>query len=164
MNRINLRIIAAIIFICLTALLVCACGNREPKDITLAELDAAVSPTVANSSKLTVMDDDYIAGMISPDLTVSGDRILKLQTEGTELDQYGLFKLPNEKAVESAVTLLESYIKVLSDSWGAFNYLPGEQVKLDSAKVSREGNYVWFTILSADETAAFDDAVKSAIY
>ncbi len=139
-------------------------GNTDVKkpevfknDITAVEFAERFDSILLNGTKLTAVDDDYINGMLELNLNDVTEYVLKIQTSGTEVDQYGIFKTTSETKAEELADSVQSYLQMLSDNWQNFNYLPEEMPKIKAAEVKSAGLYVVFVIATEDEkTAIFD--------
>lgn len=127
-------------------------------DITAIEFAERFDSMLLNGTKLTAVDDDYINGMLELNLNDVTEYVLKIQTSGTEVDQYGIFKTTSEIKAEALADSVKSYLEMLSDNWQNFNYLPEEMPKINAAEVKSAGLYVVFVIATEDEkTAVFDE-------
>lgn len=140
-------------------------GNTDVKntklfksDIPAIEFAERFDSLLLNGTKLTAVDDDYINGMLELNLGDVTEYVLKIQTSGTEVDQYGIFKTTNEIKAEALADSVKSYLETLRDNWQNFNYLPEEMPKINAAEVKSAGLYVIFVIATEDEkTAVFDE-------
>lgn len=127
-------------------------------DITAVEFSEQFDTILVNGAKLTAVDDDYITGMLELNLDDVTEYVLKIQTSGTEVDQYGIFKTTSEIKAEELAGSVKSYLEMLSDNWQNFNYLPEEMPKINAAEVKSAGLYVVFVIATEDEkTAIFEE-------
>lgn len=116
---------------------------------------AMLEGALANASMLTAVEDDYVEAMMSVDLANVEEYTVRIQTMGTAIDQYGIFKATDEKAAKTLCENLQSYIDTTRSNWENFNYLPEETPKLDGAKAVQKGVYVVYVVASADERDAF---------
>jgi hypothetical protein len=127
-------------------------------DITAVKFAERFDSILLNGTKLTAVDDDYINGMLELNLNDVTEYVLKIQTSGTEVDQYGIFKTTSKITAEGLADSVKSYLQMLSDNWQNFNYLPEEMPKINAAEVKSAGLYVVFVIATEDEkTAVFDE-------
>ena len=133
-----------------------ACGGSASADVPVAELVTALSGTLSNADKLTDAGGDYVSGMLELDTDLFREYVLMLQTKGTEIDQYGIFRVRDIRDAESVASTLENYLRTMRNNWDALPYLPEERPKLDQAAVRTVGEYVVFTILSAEDTEALN--------
>jgi hypothetical protein len=127
-------------------------------DISAAEFAGRFDALLLNAAKLTAVDDDYVKGMLGLNLDNVSEYVLKVQTSGTAVDQYGIFKTTGEKEAEALAVSVKAYLQMLNDNWGNFNYLPEEMPKIKAAEVKSAGVYVVFVIASENEkTAVFNE-------
>lgn len=132
-------------------------ANVIKNDISAAEIAGHFDALLINAAKLTAVDDDYVTGMLGLNLNNVSEYVLKVQTSGTEIDQYGVFKTTGEKEAETLAVSVKAYLDMLNDNWGNFSYLPEEMPKIKAAEVKSAGVYVVFVIASEQEkTAVFD--------
>ena len=161
------RLLALILAI-ISMLVFASCANNSSNadETTVDEGKEVVTPdiptfatmlegTLANASKLTAVEDDYVEAMMSVDLTNVEEYTVRIQTMGTAIDQYGVFKATDDKSAKALCENLQSYIDTTRDNWENFNYLPEETPKLDGAKAVQKGVYVVYVVASADERDAF---------
>jgi hypothetical protein len=132
-------------------------------DVPVSEIAARYDRLLSNVAKLTAVDNDYITGMLGLDLDNVSEYVLKVQTSGTEVDSYGIFKLTDEAQAGSLAGSIRDYLDMLNDNWENFNYLPEEMPKIKAAEVKSAGVYVTFVIASEDEKNAVFDEFYSAI-
>ena len=150
--------------LCLSVMLISCGGDSDVvSDVPVVELSTAVDGLIANGSKLSAVDGDYVKGSLELDTALLEDYILKIQVSGTEIDQYGIFKAADEANIEAVENALNSYLDTMRTNWGNFNYLPEEKVKLDNSSVETIGSYVVFTILSEDESTAVIDRINEML-
>lgn len=153
------------VFIILAAILAIgsSCAKKELPDLEVGEISAKFDELIANADKLSATDFSYVENMFDISSDLLTESVVKMQTSGTEIDQYGIFKAVDEDAAQTVKADVQAYVDSLRENWEAFNYLPEEMVKIKSAEVYSTGRYVYYTILSADETAAVTDAFNSLI-
>jgi len=149
--------------LCLSVMLISCGGSDTVSDVPVSELSTAVDGLIANGSKLSAVDGDYVKGSLELDTALLEDYILKIQVSGTEIDQYGIFKASDEANIEAVENALNTYLDTMRTNWGNFNYLPEEKVKLDNSSVETIGSYVVFTILSEDESTAVIDRINEML-
>ncbi len=144
--------------------------NEEESDfnysnITIENISETVEKYMGNSNKLSAVNDDYIVGMIELDLDLIDEYTLKMQTMGTQTDQYGIFLAKDEKAAAEIGSALDVYLKLLYENSADFNYLPEEIPKLEAAETHIKGSYVFYIIASENEVTSavgsFDEMFKN---
>ncbi len=146
------------VFLVLLLFLSASCSSEKipayNSDIPAALLAESFDVLLVNGARLSAVDDDYITGMIGLDLEDVTDYILKIQTSGTEIDQYGVFRTSSEVKASELAGSVETYLDMLRENWGNFNYLPAEMPKINAAEVRSAGIYVLFVVASEDEKKA----------
>ena len=160
--------IVALLLALITVLAFASCGEKSPvtDETTVEDVKDVVTPDIphfatllegalSNASKLTAVEDDYVEAMMEIDLTNVEAYTVRIQTMGTAIDQYGIFKAADEKAAKALCEELQSYIDTTRENWENFNYLPEETPKLDGAKATQKGVYVFYVIANANEREAF---------
>jgi hypothetical protein len=136
-------------------------NNRLNDDISAEEFAGRFEPLLSNGAKLTAVDDDYISGMLGLNTDDISEYILKIQTTGTEVDQYGIFKVTAANKTEAVADSIKNYLDMLNENWQNFYYLPEEMPKINAAEVKSAGLYVVFVIAAEEEkTAVFDEFDK----
>ncbi len=142
-----------------------ACGGASVKDnVACADLATAVESGAGGSIDMIDAPDSYIAGTMKMSSSDYADKVVKINSRGINVDEYGIFKGADKKQTESIKAALEAYIQLRKDIWIA-DYMPEEYPKLDNSEIKVVGNYVMYTILSneARDTAvkSFEDALKN---
>lgn len=152
----------------LTAMTVCclaACGESTASyatDISVADLSAAADAAIGGENPLTVVPDDYIIGMNQIDISVFADYVVKMQTIGANIDEYGIFKAPDSESVASIEKIAKDYIQMRIDTWNP-SYLAEDRPKVDNATVKVMGQYVMYCILADDAKSAAFAAVENKL-
>lgn len=168
-----MKTIASLLILIMLALPLACCkggsGNADKGDDNTALRDdipaeafsAEFDKLFSNSSKLTAVGDDYVRGMVELDLDRVSDYVLKVQTSGTEVDQYGIFKAQSAADAEALADSIAAYLDTLRNNWDNFNYLPEEMPKIKAAEVKTAGVYVVFVVASDSEKKAVFDKFDS---
>ena len=131
-------------------------------NIPLVDISAAVNKVLSNADKLSSIDTSLLVGIADLNVDIIEDYVIMMQTKGTEIDQYGLFKVKEENVAELKKTL-ETYIEILNKNQADFNYLPTETIKLKEAEVFVNGTYVFYSIMSAEDKIAFINTYNDVI-
>lgn len=159
-----MKIFKMLSLILLISLILCACSSKSVKtDISASEIAEAFTPLLSNADNLSPVSADYVFGMLEIDTSLLSDFVLKIQTAGTEIDQYGVFKVIDPGTVPAVESAVGSYLGSLRSNFEAFNYLPEEKTKLDSAECRTLGSYVVFAILSPSEKEAVFNELDSLL-
>ena len=108
--------IVALLLALITVLAFASCGEKSPvtDETTVEDVKDVVTPDIphfatllegalSNASKLTAVEDDYVEAMMEIDLTNVEAYTVRIQTMGTAIDQYGIFKAADEKGVKVLV-------------------------------------------------------------
>lgn len=141
-----------------------SCGEENVNpDVPLADISTAVNNILSNADKLSSVDTALLVGISNLNVELIDDYIVMLQTKGTEIDQYGIFKVSDNTKAEELKKSLNDYITILQTNQEDFNYLPEETVKLKEAEVFAVGPYVVYTIMSADDKTAFKNTFNDMI-
>ncbi len=90
------------------------------------------------------------------------DHALRYSVRSDNIDEFGIFHAPDEKAKAELLAVTESYIEEMKKSKRTFieSYAPNETPKLDSAEVRDYGNYVAYAVLSEDNCELFFETVE----
>lgn len=150
-KRISVSLLALVLIVSILG----SCSSGGTKEVTLTQLQDAVSAAVTNKADMSDFAIDTMQSFysdINPEL-VKEYKAMRT-TQGTSADQFGVFICKDEAAAKEFSSQLSSGIKTLAESAANFNYTPEEQPKLDNAKVETNGKYVMFAILSDTERAA----------
>lgn len=157
----NMRRISALLAICLTLCLFAACGGVKD-DVPVAEIVAAVDSAVG-AENLVAVEENYIRGRLKLDVSGCDEYSVKINSMGTNVDEYGLFKAKDEKEAAALAADVQSYLDERLSTW-MDEYMPEEKPKVENATVKTQGVYVMYTILSDKGAAAafktLDEAVK----
>ena len=157
----SLVIIAAMAFTCAAAT---ACGETVTykADIAASTLAAAADAAMPEDSSMTAVPADYIKGMMQIDVSAFADYVVKIQSSGINIDEYGIFKAPSDEAVDEIKGIVESYLAMRLDTW-MDEYMPEEKPKLQSATVKVMGKYVVYCILSEDVKGDVFAAIENTL-
>jgi len=154
-----------VVCLLLCVMIFASCGKSEEAfaSVPAAELSGALSPLLVNSAKLAAVDDDYVKFMLEIDLETVEEYVLLQQNSGTEIDQYGIFKVKEDGDTQAISDKITAYLDAMLSNFDNFNYMPGERVKLADARVEVIGDYVIYTVLSADESDAVFEKMDEMI-
>lgn len=151
-----------IIFICAIMFFSCSEDKVNP-DISLADISTAVNGVISNADKLSSVDTALLEGIADLETDIFDEYVMMLQTKGTEIDQYAIFRVYDSEKIKELEKTLNDYIHILQTNQEDFNYLPEETVKLKEAEVFTAGPYVVYTIMSADDKTAFKNTFNDMI-
>lgn len=154
------------ILLCLAALLCLgACGKKAAwrTDVPLDKLAETVEKHLDGGS-LAAMQESYLKGAMKLDPAIFADWLVKINAYGANIDEYGIFKAPDEAGVAAVKQAAEDYLKLRRDTWME-EYMPEEKPKLTQAEVKVCGLYVIYAIVSDDARGKiltdFENALKN---
>ena len=149
----------------LCLILFAGCGGEDAikLDIPLTDISAAVNKVLSNADKLSSVDTSLLEGIANLNPELFEEYVMMLQTKGTEIDQYAIFWAVDTDKVAELKKSLNEYINILTTNQQDFNYLPEETVKLKEAEVFSAGSYIVYTIMSAEDKAAFKEVFNDVI-
>ncbi len=157
--------IACILLILSVLLALGACGKKETwrTDVPLSSLADAVEKHL-DAGSLASMQESYLKGIMKMDPSLFADWVVKINAYGANIDEYGVFKAPDEAGVAAVKQAAEDYLKLRRDSWME-EYMPEEKPKLTQAEVKVCGLYVIYVIVADDVRgpilADFANALKN---
>lgn len=159
------NITAVIAVTLLLALLLSACGSKKAKnDVDVSELGGTIDAAIGNTGDMVDAPDSYITGSMKLDVANISEYIVKINSRGVNIDEYGIFKAADDAQLKELQALVKGYLQFRLDSW-MVEYMPEELPKLQSAEVKTVGNYVMYAILSdanrKSALAAFEDALTA---
>ncbi len=142
-----------------------ACGKKAAwrTDVPLDKLAEAVEQHLDGGS-LAAMQESYLKGAMKMDTSLFSEWLVKINAYGANIDEYGIFKAPDEAGVAKVKQAAEDYLKLRRDTWME-EYMPEEKPKLTQAEVKVCGLYVIYAIVSDDVRepilSAFEAALKA---
>lgn len=145
MKKIRL-IAAALLLILLLGL--CACGAKYVEDMPMSRF-ATIIDTRMGGQDLAEMNSGYLSGAMHLDPASFASYVVKLNSKGVNIDEYGVFRAPDAKSVDAVKDSIEGYLKMRRDTWMK-EYMPEEKPKLDKAEVKVYGIYVLYVIAADD--------------
>lgn len=171
---------AIIVLLCLSMLFSCSKNNNAdiPKDseeidnftdteqtvqLSADELSSEIDKLMVNASKLTKIGNEYIELILELDTSVIADSCVKVQTAGTEADQYGIFVCGSAEDANKIAEQLNNYLNTLRDSWDNFDYLPEEAPKIAAAEVRKNSCSVCYVIASENEKSGIFNLFDNTI-
>ena len=161
----KLTFIAALL-LCLCTLLNACSSYRD--DVSVNDITAAVLNSVSTVDGYTAADADYISLEFSnPDAINSNvsEWMICASTSSQTVDEFGIFHVKADGDISAVKQEVESYVQALQVKLEVYleNYAPSEKTKLQNAQVFVFGNYVVFTMLTDEDTAAVKTAVQTSL-
>jgi hypothetical protein len=108
------------------------------------------------------MQESYLKGAMKLDPSIFSEWLVKINAYGANIDEYGIFKAPDEAGVAAVREAAEGYLKLRRDTWME-EYMPEEKPKLTQAEVKVCGLYVFYTIVSDDVRAQIASDLENAL-
>ena len=144
------RLIAALLLLCL-CLCFAACGAKYRTDVPFDRLITLIDGQMSGSD-LSEMNSGYLSGAMHLDPSIFGNYMVKLNSKGVNIDEYGIFRAPDEKSVDSVKDEIEDYLAFYRNSktTSIMQYMPEEMPKLEKAEVKVYGIYVLYVIAADD--------------
>lgn len=149
-----------------------ACNNGNWRtDLTSAALNDVVTAALPEGDGRASVSDDYISPSAWGEnygdymAKVEDHRITLSAESDMNVDEWGIFRLKSAKDAASFKSFVETYLegKQLRMKPLLESYNQAELPKLDCAKVTVCGSYVFYTILNAEDTAAAHSAFEKAL-
>jgi hypothetical protein len=146
---------------------VACASNTYRADVTSTVITDSAKTAVGNAADYfdaSAETYDIYFGTEDAFAAVEDCNIVYHETE-TNVDQFGVFRVKPDGDVAAVEAMVRSYVdgQVAYLNSFAAAYNRDELVKIENAKVSTLGSYVYFTILSEDGADAFVNAVRAAI-
>ena len=138
------------------------CGGGDVRsDVPVADIVTAVDAVVGNGS-LVPVDESYVQGRLKVDTSLCAEYTVKINSMGTSVDEYGVFKAKDEDSAKTLAENVQAYLDERLATW-MDEYMPEEKPKVENAEVRTEGQYVMYAILSDDAKEAVFGALSDAL-
>lgn len=146
------------------SMLVClvGCGKAKFKDDVSLETLEEIFDRKLGSADMAAMNSGYLSGAMHLDPSQFGLYVVKLNSRGVNIDEYGIFKARNMDEVDDVKDAVEGYLKLRRDTWME-EYMPKEKPKLEKAVVTVCGRYVMYLIASDELRTTLTDSFVSAL-
>lgn len=140
----------------------CSGGDSEFKtDVSTTNLAEQVD-AVIDSEALIPMEDSYLQNAMQLDPTMFAEYVVKINSKGINIDEYGIFKAPDADSAKDVKEAIDGYIQLRLDNWMP-EYMPEELPKLEGAKVKLCGQYVMYVILPESGAQSALDEFESGL-
>ncbi|MBS7403181.1 MAG: DUF4358 domain-containing protein [Oscillospiraceae bacterium] len=158
----NTKIIALFLCLIMTAAALTACGGGEVRnDVAVSELSAKINSELESGADLVDAPESYISSSMGFDLSSVSEYVVKINSRGVNIDEYGIFKAADDSQLQQLQTAVSNYLQFRVDTW-MVEYMPEEFPKLQNAETKTIGNYVMYAILSdSDKQAVFSAFEKT---
>lgn len=143
--------------------LMTACGGASYRDdVPVSQLETAIEAAIGGGDTMIQATDTYMTTSMKLEASSYEEACVKMDSQGVNIDEYGVFKAADEGSAKELKTLLDAYLQFRLDSW-APEYMPDQLPKLQNAEVIVKGSYVMYTILSEEARTAAEEAVENAL-
>ncbi|MGM9527391.1 MAG: DUF4358 domain-containing protein [Oscillospiraceae bacterium] len=158
----NTKFIALFLCLIMTAAALTACGGGEVRnDVAVSELSAKINSELESGADLVDAPESYISSSMGFDLSSVSEYVVKINSRGVNIDEYGIFKAEDDSQLQQLQTAVSNYLQFRVDTW-MVEYMPEEFPKLQNAETKTIGNYVMYAILSdSDKQAVFSAFEKT---
>lgn len=160
----KIKRISLILALALMLSLLAACGGGGYRDdVSMTTLENAVDSALGGAGSMIQAPASYVESTIKLTDADFEESCIKLDSQGININEYGIFKTADKSAAKALETKLKDYLQYRLDIWMP-EYMPEELPKLENATVTVAGNYLMYSILDdsgRDAVAsAFEDALK----
>ena len=158
------KLLSAFLVITMLFTVLVSCGGEITfkDDVSVAALADAGKKHISLASNLTNASDEFMTFFLNIDADLYTDFAVMTPAGSSSIDEFGIFKASSAENVANIENALKTYLTGRVATWDT-RYSQTEKPKVDGAKVTVYGNYVIYTILSAEEQGNFLDAVKEAL-
>lgn len=158
------KIFSAFLVLIMTFSTLISCGGEVSykDDLSVTALADAGKNEISLASNLTNASDEFMMFFLNVDASLYSECTVLTPAGSSSIDEFGIFKASSAENVANIENALKTYLAGRVATWDT-RYSQTEKPKVDGAKVTVYGNYVIYTILSAEEQGNFLDAVKEAL-
>ena len=157
----------------ITALLIClviclnACTSYRD-DVAARDIAPTALESLSTVGGFTALDELFLSLEFSnPELIESdvSDWVVYSSSSTTSVDEFGIFHVKADGDLDAVKAEVTAYVEATQVKLQVFleKYEPAETTKLENAQVFVYGNYVVYTILLDEDTAAVKTAVQDAL-
>lgn len=143
-----------------------ACGEKKgyKDDVSCAEILDTAEEQIPIDGGYGELGGSHIKYNFA-DTELDDDHAFRHSKLSEDINEFGIFHAPDEKAKRELKELTENYLAQLLEEKGEFisSYAPKELEKLKNAETRVIGNYVAYAILSKDDRALFFDTVEKML-
>ncbi len=162
------KLITISLLILSLALCLSACNVSYRDDATSKEVADKMLGSVSIDGGCDSTDSDYVslefpsAGTVESSVS---DWYIYASKSTVTVDEFGVFHVKSGQDVNAVKKAVEEYVQYMQLKLEVYlqTYDPAETVKLENAEVFVCGNYVIYTILSENDTAAVKSAAEDLL-
>ena len=122
-------------------------------DVPVQLIATTLCKKIEGSENLAEASPDYIKYCMDSDLSLFSEYIVLYPFAGIEYNEIGIFKVKSLDDIKAATAEIDRYILFKKSNWDT-RYLNDEFKKTDNSKPIICGNYIFYTILSKEESNA----------
>lgn len=158
--------IMAMLLLC-SAFVLTACDGDDAKikdDVAISALTAAAKGQIPNDNGYVSVDSDYFEFNFEALPTFKEADIFIASDSSANLNEVGIFHFSSTEDAKSGEQSIKNYLVAKDESFrNSINYTPDEYPKIENAKTKVIGNYVVYTILTAEDSAKVIDAIEAQL-
>lgn len=151
-----------VILMLFSAFVSCANEIEYKDDVQVSTLVEAGKKQISLASNLTAASEEFMTFFLNVDASLYTECAVMTPAGSTAIDEFGIFKAANAEDAGKIEAALNTYLASRVATWDT-RYSQTEKPKVDGAKTTVFGNYVIYTILSAEEQSAFLAAVSDTL-
>ena len=152
-------IIALSVILFLSFTVSCAKTVEFKTDISVSTLADAGKASISLAPNLTAASGEFMSFFLNVDEALYTECCVMTPGGSSSIDEFGIFKAKDADSAAKIAEALNAYLKDRVATWDT-RYSQAEKPKVDGAKTTVFGNYVCYTILSAEEQTAFLESVE----
>lgn len=145
-------------FLALFMLCLSSC-QEKPSDAVMEDVVAAVEKAIPDSGSMVEADKDYLKGFFSADPDDFASYIIKVQSNGSNIDEFGIFEAKSNDDISNITKMLDEFFETYRAAWND-SYLQSEYPKLRDAEYYVSGKFVMYCILNEETKEAALTAFK----
>lgn len=159
-----IRLTCALLLAVLALTALTACGGADYRDdVAVSAIDSALQAKIPVPDGYYAADSDYLSFYFEGAEAIVTEYVVEFSATSTNINQFGIFHVKEGEA-ETMKALCQSYIETMNKRWVAqANYIASEHPKMEGAEVRVFGNYVVYTMLTAEDKATAFDAVEELL-
>lgn len=159
-----IRLISVLLLAVLSLTAITACGGADYlDDVAVSAIDSALQSKIPVPDGYYAADSDYLSFYFEGADAIVAEYVVEFSATSTNINQFGIFHVKDGQA-EAMKALCDSYIDTMNKRWVAqANYIASEHPKMEGAEVRIFGNYVVYTMLTAEDKATAFAAVEELL-
>lgn len=158
--------VMAVLLLC-SALAFTACDSDNVKikdDVAISALVAAAKGQIPNDEGYVSVDSDYFEFNFEALPAFKEADVFIASNSSANLNEVGIFHFSSADDAKNGEQSVKNYLAAKDESFrNSINYTPNEYPKIENAKTKVIGNYVVYTILTAEDGAKVIDAIEAQL-